>query len=248
MDLSFLDSLLKAVIENWFIVLPVALFMYFGARFLESVTLFLVGAAIGFFYINPLVMSWVTEKYDLTDMWLNVLPYIIAIVVAIAFLAIYKIAVFVLVAVAAGGLVYFLLEVIADAIVKSKEAVPGDITEFLLSDTAFYVFVGIAVVVGIIGGIIGTKRSKEFFQVFSVILGSLGIVLSLYTFVMTSVIQGEPLFRRLTQEEIDKLTSDLGALHLLIMAVIVVVLCIYKISRIFRRKRPVTHQEQNIQE
>ncbi|TYC06777.1 MAG: hypothetical protein FXF54_00065 [Kosmotoga sp.] len=248
MDLSFLDSLLKAVIENWFIVLPVALFMYFGARFLESVTLFLVGAAIGFFYINPLVMSWITQRFELTDMWLNVLPYIIAIVIAIAFLAIYKIAVFVLVAIASGGLVYFLLEVIADAIVKSKEAVPGDITEFLLSDTAFYVFVGIAVVVGIVGGIIGTKRSKEFFQVFSVILGSIGIVLSLYTFVMTSIIQGEPLFRRLTQEEIDKLTVDLGALHLSIMAVIVVVLCIYKISRIFRRKRPVTHQEQDIQE
>ncbi len=248
MDLSFLDSLLKAVIENWFIVLPVALFMYFGARFLESVTLFLVGAAIGFFYINPLVMRWVTERFELTDMWLNVLPYIIAIVVAIAFLAVYKIAVFVLVGIAAGGLVYFLLEVISDAIIKSKEAVPGDITEFLLSDTAFYVFVGIAVVVGIIGGIVGTKRSREFFQVFSVILGSIGIVLSLYTFIMTSIIQGEPLFRRLTQEEVTKLASDLGALHLLIMAVIVVVLCIYKISRIFKKKQPVPHQEQNIQE
>jgi hypothetical protein len=193
-------------------------------------------------------MSWVTERYELTDMWMNVLPYIIAIVIAITFLAVYKIAVFILVAIASGGLVYFLFEVISDAIVKSKEAVPGEVTGFLQSDTAFYVFVGIAVVVGIIGGITGTKRSKEFFQVFSVILGSLGIVLSLYTFIMTTIIQGEPLFRRLTQEEVDKLTSDLGPVHLLIMAVIVVVLCIYKISRIFRKKRPVTHHDQNTQE
>jgi predicted permease len=65
---------------------------------------------------------------------------------------------------------------------------------------------------------------------------------------MTSIIQAEPLFRRLTQEEVDKLANDLGTMHLLIMALIVVVLCIYKISRMFRKKRPVTHNEQNIQE
>jgi len=238
MVFTFFESLLKTVVENWFIILPLSLFMYFGARFMESVTLFLVGILIGFLYISPPVMIWLTNQLELSTAMLNILPYIIAITVAIAFLAIYKIGMFVIMAVVSGGLIYFILTISADAIIKAKGNMIGDFVMFLQSDTSFFVIIGISIGIGIIGGIIGSKESKELFQVSSIILGSLGIVLSIYTFIMASIIQGKFLLRKLTRDEVNKLAVDLGPLHLTIIAVIFVVLCIFKLSRSFIKRQP----------
>lgn len=222
MDLSFLNSLVQAVIENWYIVLPFSILMYFGARFFEAVTLFLVGAAIGFFYIFPMVNNQFTDFVGgLSEPIQKALPIIVALIVAVAFLAVYKVAVFILVALAAGGLVYFFLKIIVDYLAANFE----QSSAFLSSSAVTYVIIGVAILAAIVGGIIGSKKSKSVFTAVSIILGSVGIVLSAYVLIMNMA------FDVPTNE----LTQNISAIHISAIGILVILLSIFGLKRAFRQ-------------
>lgn len=222
MDLSFLNSLVQAVIENWYIVLPFSILMYFGARFFEAVTLFLVGAAIGFFYIFPMVNNQFTDFVGgLSEPIQKALPIIVALIVAVAFLAVYKVAVFILVALAAGGLVYFFLKIIVDYLAANFE----QSSAFLSSSTVTYVIIGVSILAAIVGGIVGSKKSKGVFTAVSIILGSVGIVLSAYVLIMNMA------FDVPTNE----LTQNISAIHISAIGILVILLSIFGLKRAFRQ-------------
>ncbi|MCD6160708.1 MAG: hypothetical protein J7J09_08780 [Kosmotoga sp.] len=220
MDLSFLNSLIQAVIENWYIVLPFSILMYFGARFFEAVTLFLVGAAIGFFYIFPVVNNQFADFINgLSESVQKALPIIVALIIAVAFLAVYKVAVFILVALAAGGLVYFFLKIIVDYLSANVE----QLSSFLGSSAVTYIVIGVAIIAAIVGGIMGSKKSKSVFTTVSIILGSVGMVLSAYVLLMNMA------FNIPT----DELTQNISAIHISAMGILVILLSIFGLKRAF---------------
>ncbi|MBO8166854.1 MAG: hypothetical protein DRP32_06550 [Thermotogae bacterium] len=220
MDLSFLNSLIQAVIENWYIVLPFSILMYFGARFFEAVTLFLVGAAIGFFYIFPIVNNQFADFINgLSESVQKALPIIVALIIAVAFLAVYKVAVFILVALAAGGLVYFFLKIIVDYLSANVE----QLSSFLGSSAVTYIVIGVAIIAAIVGGIMGSKKSKSVFTTVSIILGSVGMVLSAYVLLMNMA------FNIPT----DELTQNISAIHISAMGILVILLSIFGLKRAF---------------
>ena len=220
MDLSFLHTLIQAVIENWYIVLPFSILMYFGARFFEAVTLFLVGAAIGFFYIFPVVNNQFADFINgLSESVQKALPIIVALIIAVAFLAVYKVAVFILVALAAGGLVYFFLKIIVDYLSANVE----QLSSFLGSSAVTYIVIGVAIIAAIVGGIMGSKKSKSVFTTVSIILGSVGMVLSAYVLLMNMA------FNIPT----DELTQNISAIHISVMGILVILLSIFGLKRAF---------------
>jgi MFS family permease len=248
----YLKNFVEITLENWFLILPLSILLYFAARFFESITIFMVGAAIGFFYISPFVMGWISEKnFNIHEVLDNLMPYIIAILIGIAFLAIYKIAIFFLVAIASGGLVYFVLRLIIDSFPKVQETIPNNGVESAQGGQIVeYILIAIAVVIGIIGGFVGAKKSKQFFQVFSVILGSLGIVFSGYVITMMlnyndwkwsiltedldkSIADGETLKQKL----VEYISNNFSTIHAAIVIVLIIILCILKF-----RKRTKTAQ------
>lgn len=252
MSFFYLENFIEITVENWYLILPFSILLFFAARFFESVTIFLVGAAIGFFYLNPFVMGWISKSgFDIPDVFENLLPYIIAILIGIAFLAIYKIAVFFLVAIASGGLVYFTLQLIIDSFPKIQESLPSE----TIPDNKFmeYALIIVAVVIGIIGGYIGAKKSTQFFRVFSVILGSLGIVFSGYVVTMmlnynnwdwtiltkdlNEVVNKSTLRNELT----NYISNNFNTLHAAIIIVLIVILCILK----FKGRKKVVNTNNN---
>lgn len=94
------------------------------------------------------------------------LPIIVALIIAVAFLAVYKVAVFILVALAAGGLVYFFLKIIVDYLSANVE----QLSSFLGSSAVTYIVIGVAIIAAIVGGIMGSKKAKACLRRFQLYL------------------------------------------------------------------------------
>lgn len=156
LDLSYVESMVKYFVSNWYITLPTALFFYIFPNLVEWVSIFAFGVVIGGEFVSPLLTSWLTNlKFEILN---SVKPELVNIVIAVLcgviFYGLYKAVIFM------GS---FVISFLASLFL---------LRTFFGNGLEWYITLVIGIIVGTIAGLFASKNSSKFIELFAVIFGS----------------------------------------------------------------------------
>ncbi|HBT39899.1 MAG: Uncharacterized protein XD58_0692 [Thermotoga sp. 50_1627] len=163
---------LDTVLELWYIVLPICVFVVFAARYLENILMSLLGFLIGSFFVSPLLIEWMGKVEFLRGMQQKLLEnstahlifvLILGVLCGAVLYGLYKIFVFLAGFLAAGALGYYLTRLI----LQDKEL--GAIGQF---DLKVLVPIGVGLLLGVICGLIAVRKSGQVLAVVSLLVAS----------------------------------------------------------------------------
>lgn len=156
LDFSYVESLVSYFVSNWYIMLPVAVFLYLFPNLVESVSIFAFGVVIGGGYISPLIMGWLTSlKLEvITSVKPELITIVIAVLCGVIFYGVYKAAIFM------GS---FAFSFFASLFL---------LRTFFGNSLEWYIHLAIGLILGIVAGSFASKNSSKFIGLFAVVLGS----------------------------------------------------------------------------
>jgi len=163
---------LNTILELWYIVLPICVFVVFAARYLENILMSLLGFLLGSFFVSPLIIEWMGRVELLSGLQQKLLKNTTAHLIFVLVLGVlcgavlyglYKIFVFLAGFLAAGALGYYLTRLI----LQSKEL--GVIGQF---DLDVLVPIGVGALLGVVCGLIAVRKSSQVLTVISLLVAS----------------------------------------------------------------------------
>lgn len=160
------------ILELWYVVLPICVFLVFMARYLEKILMPLLGFLIGSFFVSPLLIDWMGKVEFLKDLQQKLLQstaahsifvFIVGVLCGAVLYGLYKIFVFLAGFLAAGALGYFVTRLI----VQDRDL--GTIGQIELRVILPFV---VGAILGIICGLIAVRKSSQVLAVVSLLVAS----------------------------------------------------------------------------
>ncbi|MDI6863300.1 MAG: hypothetical protein QMC97_07985 [Pseudothermotoga sp.] len=163
---------LNMILELWYIVLPMCVFVVFAARYLENILMSLLGFLLGSFFVSPLIIEWMGRAEFLSGLQQKLLEnstahlifvLVLGVLCGAVLYGLYKIFVFLAGFLAAGALGYYLTRLI----LQSKEL--GAIGQL---DLNVLVSIGVGLSLGVVCGLIAVRKSSQVLAVISLLVAS----------------------------------------------------------------------------
>ncbi|MGJ8455028.1 hypothetical protein ACSFC1_06965 [Pseudothermotoga sp. U03pept] len=158
------------LLDSWYVVIPICVFLIFAAKFVERVAVSLFGFLLGGFVVYPILY----DRFEVFRNWVNdsqiaqyVAFFVIGIACAIALYVLFKVFVFLVGFFAAAGVVYYL----ADFLVKRFEILPK-MNDFVQQNW-FPILLGICAIFGVIAGLFAMRRSSSIIAILSLLAASI---------------------------------------------------------------------------
>lgn len=211
------NQYLWLLMQSWYIVVPICVFLIFAARFVEKISVSLFGFLLGGFVVYPMLCDrfekfreWVTGS-ELTQ---YVAFFVLGIICAIALYILFKVFVFLVGFFVGGGVVYYLL----DFLIKRFDILSR--TNQFVQQNWFVILLGICAAFGIVAGFFAVRKSSSVIAILSLLAAS--VILSI------EVIGWIYFFLSKDQEKTTALfSSTVGLVVLLVLSLIVFTLGIY---------------------
>ncbi|SHH47733.1 hypothetical protein [Thermosipho atlanticus] len=153
---------LRPVIEYWYYSLIIGIFLVFAAKFVEKISIALLGFLLGINVLFPVLLNQFPQLNELlTDpAYYQISMLVFGVIVAAVLFALYKSFVFI----AGFGVVGIIGYYLADFTIQ--------FFDIQLNFNPLYITALIGVILGLIGGIISTKKSSEVISIMSIVVGS----------------------------------------------------------------------------
>ncbi|WP_041083396.1 hypothetical protein [Thermotoga profunda] len=211
------NQYLWLLMQSWYVVIPICVFLIFAARFVEKISVSLFGFLLGGFVVYPMLYDrfekfreWVTGS-ELTQ---YVAFFVLGIICAIALYVLFKVFVFLVGFFVGGGVVYYLL----DFLIKRFDVLSK--TNQFIQQNWFVIMLGICAVFGIITGLLAVRKSSSVIAILSLLAAS--VILSI------EAIGWIYFFLSKDQEKTTALfSSTVGLVALLVLSLVVFALGIY---------------------
>lgn len=162
------------LLESWYVMIPICIFLIFAARFVEKVSVSLFGFLLGGFVVYPIIY----DRFEQFRQWVNesqvtqyVAFFVIGVLCAIALYVLFKVFVFLVGFFAAAGVIYYLL----DFVIKRFEILPK-MNEFVQQNW-FVILLGICAVFGVFAGLFAMRKSSSVIATLSLLAAS--VILSI---------------------------------------------------------------------
>ncbi|AEH51699.1 hypothetical protein [Pseudothermotoga thermarum] len=161
-----LGNQLLYVLDLWYILVPIAFFLVFAAKYVERVAISFFGFILGGYVLLPILI----ERFDKIKNWVSN-NYLIALIIAgligaIVLYLLYKIFVFLVGFFVFGAVTYF----VVDMIFKNFE-LTSKLNSFI-QENWFAILLGFSAVIGVIGGLLAIRKSSTIVAVIGAICGS----------------------------------------------------------------------------
>lgn len=211
------NQYLWLLMQSWYVVIPICVFLIFAARFVEKISVSLFGFLLGGFVVYPMLYDrfekfreWVTGS-ELTQ---YVAFFVLGIICAIALYVLFKVFVFLVGFFVGGGVVYYLL----DFLIKRFDVLSK--TNQFIQQNWFVIMLGICAAFGIITGLLAVRKSSSVIAILSLLAAS--VILSI------EAIGWIYFFLSKDQEKTTALfSSTVGLVALLVLSLVVFALGIY---------------------
>ncbi|MEJ5228941.1 MAG: hypothetical protein WHT65_02975 [Pseudothermotoga sp.] len=158
------------LLDSWYIVIPICVFLIFAAKVVERIAVTLFGFLLGSFVVYPIIY----DRFEAFRNWVNssqiaqyVAFFLIGIACAIAIYVLFKVFVFLVGFFAAAGVVYYLV----DFLVKRFEILPK-MNDFIQQNW-FAILLGICAIFGVIAGLFAIRKSSSIIAILSLLAASL---------------------------------------------------------------------------
>jgi hypothetical protein len=153
---------IRPIIEYWYYSLIVGVFLIFAAKFVEKISIALLGFLLGINVLFPVLLN----QFPKLNEWLSEPAYyqismlIFGVIVAAVLFALYKSFVFIAGFAVVGLIGYYLSDFVLQFF------------EIQFSFNPLYLTAAVGIGLGILGGLISSKKSSEVISVMSIIAGS----------------------------------------------------------------------------
>ncbi|MBO8161407.1 MAG: hypothetical protein H0Z24_07195 [Thermosipho sp. (in: Bacteria)] len=170
---------LKPIIELWYYSLIAGLFLVFAAKFVEKISIALLGFIIGINVLFPVLLDQIPKLNE----WLSDPAYyqismlVFGVIVAAVLFALYKSFVFI----AGFGVIGLIGYYLADFTIK--------FFDIQFTFNPLYITATAGIIFGILGGIISSKKSSEVITVMSILVGSAALSAVILGFILGESIQ-----------------------------------------------------------
>ncbi|MCS7175351.1 hypothetical protein [Pseudothermotoga sp.] len=163
---------LHTVLELWYVVIPICIFIVFAAKYLENILMPLLGFLLGTFFAAPFFIEWMgkveffkelQEKLLQSSTAQLIFALIVGVLCGAVLYGIYKLFVFLAGFSVAGALGYYAVRLI----VQGKDL--GTVGQF---DLNFLVPIGCGILLGTICGLIAARNSSKVLALISMIVAS----------------------------------------------------------------------------
>lgn len=225
------NQYLWLLMQSWYVVIPICVFLIFAARLVEKISVSLFGFLLGGFVVYPMLCDrfekfreWVTGS-ELTQ---YVAFFVLGIACAIALYVLFKVFVFLVGFFVAGGVVYYLL----DFLIKRFDILPK--TNDFIQQNWFVILLGICAIFGIFAGLFAMRKSSSVIAMLSLLAAS--VILSIETIGWIYFLLSKD-----QERTIALFSSTTGLAVLLVLSLIIFALGIY-----FNFSRKRKHQKAEV--
>ncbi|MDK2886891.1 MAG: hypothetical protein PWP54_1469 [Thermosipho sp. (in: thermotogales)] len=178
---------IRPVIEYWYYSLIVGVFLIFAAKFIEKLSIALLGFLLGINVLFPVLLNQFPKlnEWFVEPAYYQISMLVFGVIVAAVLFALYKSFVFIAGFAVVGLIGYYL----ADFAIQ--------FFKIQLSFNPLYITAIVGIGLGILGGLISSKKSSEVISVMSIIAGSAALSAVIVGFIIRNNIEEkitEPLY------------------------------------------------------